>query len=51
MTFRGSFRFAADLAITHSSKSGFFSSSSKDVINYLPRRELATVMAEFTPKD
>ena len=66
MTFRGTFRLAADLVITHSSKSGFFSSSSKDVINYLPRRgvtaqdikdlldiivpKIATVMSEFAPK-
>lgn len=67
MTFRGSFRLAADLVITHSSKSGFFSSSSRDVINYLPRRgvaaqdikdlldiilpKIATVMADFAPID
>lgn len=65
--FQGSFRLAADLVITRSTKSNFFSSSSKDIIRYLPRRgiteqdikdllnlivpKIATVMNEFVPVD
>ena len=35
---QGSFTLAATLVITSESKSNLFSSSSKDVINYIPRR-------------
>lgn len=38
MMFSGQFKLAATLVITRSKKSNWFSSSSKDVINYLPRR-------------
>lgn len=67
MLFRGKFRLAADLVITRSTKKGFFSSSSKDIINYLPRRgitakdvndlldiivpKIALVMNEFVPPE
>ena len=67
LTFRGRFRLAADLVITRSSKSGLFSSSSKDIINYLPRRgvtaqdiddllkiivpKIAVVMNNFIPPE
>ena len=38
--FNGRFRLAADMVIVRSTKKNFFSSSSKDVIRYLPRREV-----------
>ena len=65
--FKGSFRLAADLVITRSSKKNFFSSSSRDIIRYLPRRgitgqdirdllnlivpKIANVINEFVPAD
>ena len=65
--FKGSFTLAADLVITRSSKSNFFSSSSRDIIRYLPRRgitgqdvkdlldlivpKIARVINEFVPAD
>lgn len=67
MMFHGRFGMAADIVITHTSKNGFFGSSSKDVISYLPRRgvtaqdiknlmeiivpRLANIMTEFAPRD
>lgn len=38
MMFNGRFKLAATLVITRHAKSNFFGSSSKDVINWLPRR-------------
>ena len=65
--FKGSFRLAADLVITRSSKKNFFSSSSRDIIRYLPRRgitgqdikdlldlivpKIARVINEFVPAE
>lgn len=65
LLFSGSFRLAADMVILRKTKSGFFSSSSEDVIKYLPRRGIteadinallrmivpgiANVMNEFIP--
>ena len=65
--FKGSFTLAADLVITRSSKSNFFSSSSRDIIRYLPRRgitgqdvkdlldlivpKIARVINDFVPAD
>lgn len=65
LLFRGQFGLAADLVITRRSKKDFWGSSSKDVINYLPRRglteqdvkdllnmivpKIAQVMNEFVP--
>ena len=67
MFFRGSFRLAADLVITRSTKKGFFKSSSRDIIRYLPRRgvtaqditdllniivpKIAVVMNQFVPSE
>ena len=65
LLFRGKFCLAADLVITRRSKRNLLGSSSKDVINYLPRRglieqdvtdllnmivpKIAQVMNEFVP--
>lgn len=65
--FSGKFTLAADLVITRSSRSGFFSSSSRDIINYLPRRgitdadiksllnlivpKIASIFNDFVPAD
>ena len=38
LLFEGSFTLAADVVVVRKSKSGFWSSSSKDVIQYVPRR-------------
>ena len=67
LMFRGSFRLAADLVITRSTKKSFFKSSSKDIIRYLPRRgitakdvndllaiivpKIAVVMNDFIPPE
>lgn len=66
LLFEGSFQLAADLVILRESKKGFFRSSSKDVIKYLPRRgvtqqdisdlldvivpQIAVVMASVLPE-
>lgn len=67
LLFSGEFRLAADVCIVHHSKSNFFTSKSKDVVKYIPRRgmtqqdvtallevmipKIAQVMVEFVPDD
>ena len=38
MMFRGKFTLVADLVVTHSSRRGLFTSSSRSIIYYLPRK-------------